>query len=386
VSRTIWLAVDTLCYPEGGGHLWFYLNFALGLRSLGCQVIWLEPADPDIPIPRVRKLIATLKHHLRPYGLADSVAVCSPSMTPLAPEAVEGCVDLEASSEADLLLNMAYASCSQIYGRFRRTALIDCDTGLLQIWMKEGQIEVPRHDIYFTTGEGVGKPWSRVPDAGLEWHYTPYCVSLEWWPVTPAPPDAPFTTISHWSTSKEWVVYGEECYHNDKRSGFEPFFDLPLLTKHPLELALCLNADEQMRLEPDAEEERQFLASKGWRYRHSYTVSSTPWDYQKYIQSSRGEWSGAKPSCVRLQNAWLSDRTLAYLASGKPAVIVHTGPSSYLPDAAGIFRFRTVEEAARYIDLAVADYDNQCRLARAMAEEYFDAPKVMGKILERALA
>src|SRR5947199_7750161 len=30
----------------------------------------------------------------------------------------------------------------------------------------------------------------------------------------------------------------------------------------------------------------------------------------------------------KLRNAWVSDRTLCYLASGKPAVIQHTGASS----------------------------------------------------------
>jgi peptidoglycan/xylan/chitin deacetylase (PgdA/CDA1 family) len=37
----------TFYYPEGGGHLWVYLNWALGLRSLGCRVIWLECVSPS---------------------------------------------------------------------------------------------------------------------------------------------------------------------------------------------------------------------------------------------------------------------------------------------------------------------------------------------------
>jgi hypothetical protein len=91
-----------------------------------------------------------------------------------------------------------------------------------------------------------------------------------------------------------------------------------------------------------------------------------------------------KPSCVRLQNAWISDRTLSYLASGKPAVVEHTGSSRFLPDAAGLFRFRDVEEAARSLETVAADYPRQCRLARALAEQYFDARKVVRRMLERA--
>jgi hypothetical protein len=89
---------------------------------------------------------------------------------------------------------------------------------------------------------------------------------------------------------------------------------------------------------------------------------------------------------VYLENAWISDRTLCYLASGKPAVVQYTGPSRFLPDAAGLFRFRDLEEAARYLEMAAADYERQCGLARALAEEYFDARKVVGRVLELALA
>jgi hypothetical protein len=139
-------------------------------------------------------------------------------------------------------------------------------------------------------------------------------------------------------------------------------------------------------LAPEDNEERRFLEQQGWKIQHAWEVSSTPEQYRTYIQRSRGEFSCVKPSCIRLQNAWISDRTLCYLASGKPAVIQHTGPSRFLPDAAGLFRFRSLEEAARALDAMEADYERQCCLARKLAEEYFDARKVVGSVLERALA
>jgi hypothetical protein len=381
---TVWLAVDTLCYPEGGGHLWFYLSWALGLRAVGCKVVWLEPAEPDIPASELRQLLARLRHHLSPYGFADSIAVCSRAPEPLPREATADCIDIGGAADADLLINMAYAGCAEVLARARRTALIDCDTGLLQVWLNQGDLPLPPHDIYFTTGENTGRPGSRVPSAGIEWHYTPYCVSLEHWPVHRAPADAPFTTVTSWYGGG-WVVEGDDGYCNNKHDSFVPFFDLPRHTRQPLELALCLARDEQGRLDPEEEEERLDLERRGWRVRHAHEVASTPWDYQQYIRGSRGEFCCAKPSCTRLQNAWLSDRTLCYLASGKPAVVQYTGPSRFLPNAAGIFRFRDLSEAARYVEQAAADYDHQCRLARALAEEYFDAPKVVRRVLERAL-
>src|SRR5207245_179535 len=120
---------------------------------------------------------------------------------------------------------------------------------LTQVWMSEGLSYIDPHDVYFTIGETVGLPDARFPDGGLRWEYTPPCVSLESWPVWKAPPDAPFTTLSNWGTSKEWFAYGEVSFANDKRSGFLPFLDLPRRTDAPIELALCLAADEQLRLQ-----------------------------------------------------------------------------------------------------------------------------------------
>jgi hypothetical protein len=76
---------------------------------------------------------------------------------------------------------------------------------------------------------------------------------------------------------------------------------------------------------------------------------------------------------------------VCYLASGKPAVVEHTGPSRFLPDAAGLFRFRSLGEAAHCLETVATEYEDQCRLARALAEEHFDARKVVGRVLERAL-
>src|SRR5207244_8204011 len=127
------------------------------------------------------------------------------------------------------------------------------------------------------------------------------------------------------------------------------------------------------------------LEQRGWKVRHAWDVPSTRGQYRYYSQQSRGEFSCAKPSCMLHQNAWISDRTLCYMASGKPAVVQHTGPSRFLPEAEGLFRFRTMDEAVRAFAAVEAEYERHCRLARALAEEYFDGRRVVGRVLERAL-
>jgi hypothetical protein len=365
----------TLGYPEGGGHLWAYLNWALGLRALGCQVIWLEVITRPTSADAIRANVAALKLRLERYGLVNCLALHSWTDEPLDVDVTSiGCLDLNAAIEVDLLLEFRYDTPSHVVKRFRRSALVDIDPGLLQAWMSKGQICLAPHDTYFTIGETVGQAGARVPDMGLRWIYTPPCVALDWWPPRKATAKAAFTTVAHWYAGG-WLQ--DEAYLDDKRGGFLPFLDMPLFTGHALELALDLQPGDEQRF---------MLEGRGWSVVDAHTVAATPWDYQRYIQNSFGEFSCTKPAYVSLETAWVSDRTLCYLASGKPAVVQHTGASRFLPDSDGLFRFRDMQEAAQSIEKVMMDYERQCKLARTLAEEYFDTRKVVATVLERALS
>jgi len=378
MSMRICLGANTLYYPTGGGHHWVFLNWALGLRQLGCEIVWLERALPTTPAAQVQALVATLKARLAHYGLSQDLVLVSWTGDPLSDEATAGCLTPEAAA-ADLLLNSQYDLSADVVRRYRRSALLDIDPGLLQLWVSGGRFRLTPHDAYFTIGETVGQPGACFPDLGLRWHYTPPCVALPWWPPRPAPADAPFTTVVHWYASGQ-TSPAEPA--QDKRAGFLPFLDVPQRVGVGLELAVDLGSDDNDWVRA----ERASLLARGWRLRDPRTATATPWDYQRYIQTSRGEFSCAKPSCIRLQNAWLSDRTLCYLASGKPAVVEHTGPSRFLPDRDGLFRFRTPDEAVTCLEAVIADYEIQCRRARALAEAHFAAETVVRRVLERAFA
>jgi hypothetical protein len=373
MSRTVCLTAKTLNDPKGGGHLWVYLNWAIGLQRCGCEVIWLEYFSATQPASVILDLVFTLKQRLEPYGLSERIALFSEMETPLPPALVAEALDEHVVREADLLLNMSYCNFDRIIARSRRSALIDIDPGLTQIWISNRQISLFPHDIYFTIGETVGTSAARFSNCGLLWQYTPPCVALDFWPVCQALPGAAYTTISNWHAGR-WVLDGRESYSNDKRTGFLPYLKFPHKTNPRLELALSLAGDE---------DERASLERDGWGIREATSVCGSPSDYQQYIQSSRGEYSCAKPSYVRLQTAWISDRTLCYLASGKPAIVQHTGPSRFLPDADGLLRFRNFEEAVHLLAEAELNYAEHCKSARALAESFFDAGKVAQNVLER---
>lgn len=375
MSVTIALSADALGYPQGGGHLWAYLNWALSLRSIGCEVSWLEGYSARWHQETLQERVNALQQRLTIYGLGNCLALypLSGQLDQTIP--FPGVQAVEEVQSADLLLNLRYGTPQEIVSLFRRSALLDIDPGLLQTWVSKGQLHLPRHHLYFSIGETVGVAGSLIPDLGLNWMYTPPCVALDAWPATLPDPAAPFTTVTHWYAD-EWLEQNGELYSNDKRSGFLPFLELPRQVKHPLELALNLGDDAT---------ERASLEQKGWRLRESHEVTSTPWDYQAYIQHSLGEFSCAKPSCLRFQNAWVSDRTLCYLASGRPAIVQHTGPSRFLPDAEGLFRFKTLAEAVQAVETVISDPQKQSRSARQLASAHFAGHNVARQVLELAL-
>jgi hypothetical protein len=376
-------AYSVSTFPEGGGHFWVYLQYVLGLRQLGYEVYWLEGFQTKGRTEQEAAALATFRARMAQYGLADRFILYmthSKTPTPEAPTEYLNRTRAEAEEifdRADLLLNFHYAISPGLLARFRRTALVDIDPGLLQFWLSHGQITVPRHDCYFTIGENVGRPGSRIPDCGLEWIPIRPVVCLERWPYRFDEHCEAFTTVSIWD-SGDWIVSEKETYENTKRVAFLEFAGLPGRTRQPLELALFLRRDHELA-------EKIELERRGWRIQHSREVAGTPEKYQAYIQQSRGEFSCAKRSCREFQNAWVSDRTVCYLASGKPVVVQDTGSSSFLPNGEGMFRFTTLEQAIRAFETINADYERHCRAARQLAETYFDAKQIIGIILNRAL-
>jgi len=384
-TRTVVIgAYNVAAFPEGGGHFWVYLQYVLGLRQLGCDVYWLEAFHTKGRSEQEAAGLATFRARMHQYGLSRKHIIYVTRSKEPSLETPTEYLDMPRSEaeavfeKADLMLNFHYSISPALLEHFQRTALVDIDPGLLQFWISRGQLQAPHHDLYFTIGENIGKPGGRIPDCGLRWIPIRPAVCLEYWPYRFDPHSEAFSTVSIWDSS-DWVVDGDQKYENTKRAAFLEYADLPRLTRQPLELALFMKRERDMKEWKDMEQ-------LGWRVRHSREVAATPEMYQTYIQRARGEFSCAKRSYTEFQNAWVSDRTVCYLASGKPVVVQDTGPSEFLPNGEGMFRFTTLEQAARAFDAINADYERHCRAARRLAETHFDARLVLTKILNETLS
>ena len=386
-------------FPDGGGHFWVYMQYVEGLRRLGCDVYWLEQlraiADPD----REAHVLSTFFERTKQFGLEGKTLLYTVDRTGGGAGSFQFVGRTWSDAEAvlrraDLLLNFHYGIDPRLLACVRRTALVDIDPGLLQFWMSTGQLVVPAHDRYLTTGETVGTPAARFPDCGLPWMHIRPPICLDVWPFFCDCRSNVFTTVSSWS-SASWLNVNEGgkivLRDNTKRVSFLEFAELPRHTTQALELALyLLDRDPAGRArvkqaEKDAED-RALLEHHGWQVRDSREVAGSPEGYRSYIQGSRGEFSCAKPSCMEFQNAWISDRSLCYLASGKPVVVQHTGPSSYLPHGEGMFRFISLDDAAEALEEINAHYERHCRSAREIAETHFDSTRVLETALNAALS
>src|SRR5262245_47878376 len=277
-------------FPEGGGHFWVYMQYAQGLSRLGCEVYWLEGFRGRGDEGRDAAALAAFRARMERYGLGDKLILYR------GPDDYLGLTRAEAGAvfrRADLLLNFHYRTDPGLLSRFRRTALIDIDPGLLQFWVGAGQVALQPHDCYFTIGETVGTPRALFPDCGLPWVPIRPPVCLECWPYARDPGGEAFTTVSSWwgggtPGEESWVTDGKGIsFDNNKRASFLEFVDLPRRTNQALELALFLS-DSDLDVK-----DRQLLESRGWRVRHSRDVAGTPERYQSYVQGSRGEFSCA---------------------------------------------------------------------------------------------
>jgi Glycosyl transferases group 1 len=156
---------------------------------------------------------------------------------------------------------------------------------------------------------------------------------------------------------------------------FRQFVNLPGLTGSPFELALAIHPTETKDL--------ALLSDNGWTLVDPRMVAGDVLSYRSYIGRSLAEFSVAKDIYVRTRGGWISDRSLCYLASGKPVLAQETGFSRHFPTGEGLITYSTLEEAVAGVEEITRHPDRHARAARALAEEYFDSDKVLGELLQK---
>jgi hypothetical protein len=230
------------------------------------------------------------------------------------------------------------------------------------------------HVAWFSFAENLGHAGCGLAaDLRFPFQATRQPVVVGHWDRDDVPPaDAAFTTVANWRQSHRNVVYRGETYWWSKHREFAKIIDLPGRVDAPLELALAKVGDGA----------RQRLTERGWRVVDAAGVTAAPESYRDYIWASAGELTCAKDQNVRLATGWFSDRSATYLAAGRPVVTQDTGFARVLGDGAGLLAFTDEDSAAEALDAVCADYERHARAARDLARECFDAPVVLGALLD----
>ena len=366
--------------PGQGGAAWAVLQYVLGLRSLGHEVTLIEPVDVATAATDAAFAASPAAAYFRrlaaDFGLAGHAALVRAGTTTSV-----GLSHAELASRArraDVLLSIS--------GMLRDPALtepvprrvfLDLDPAFNQMWHAQGvDMGFDHHTHFVTVGLNVGRPGCGVPTCGRHWITTLQPILLDAWPSGDAIRHAGLTTVANWRSygSVEFAgqVYGQKAH------AWRRFIDLPRRTDEP-----CLPA---LAIHPEETRDLAALRAAGWRLLDPAEHCATPADYAAFVRGSKAEFAIAKDGYIRSKCGWFSDRSVCYLASGRPVIATDTGLAGHLPTGSGLFACDTIDDVLAAIDAVNANLPAHRRAARDLAGDRFDSRRVLPSLLDCVFA
>jgi len=207
----------------------------------------------------------------------------------------------------------------------------------------------------------------------VAWRHTRPPITLDDWPVACQNSLVRFTTVASWRGPFGPIQYNNKTY-GLKVHEFRKLIQLPQRTGHCFEIALQIHSADQKDLDS--------LLAHGWHISDPKKEADSPEAFRRFVQGSGAEFSVAQGVYVDTNSGWFSDRTVRYLASGKPALVQDTGFSRNYPVGEGLVGFRDLAEAIEAVERIAKDYRQHCQAARRIAEEHFEARKVIGALTD----
>lgn len=364
-----------------GGSAWVRMSWAEGLRSLGFDVLFVEQLDERHAVDAAGRPAAigdsanaaVFEAAMEAFGFTGSSALLGSDGTSVRGLSREEILDRAAGAE--LLVNVSgHLRQPELLALARQRVFVDLDPGYTQVWMEQGHdVGTSGHDMYFTVGANVGTDRCAIPDGGVRWRPIRQPVVLERWPVVEGG-FTRFTTVASWRGAYGPIAWNGREY-GVKAHEFRRFADVPRRAGLPFEVVLDMHAAD----EGDAVR----LRDGGWATMRPETTAGTG-AFARYVQGSGAEFSAAQGIYVHTRSGWCSDRTVRYLASGRPAIVQDTGQADTLPVGEGLLTFSTPEEAIARAQELVADHARHCAAARRLAEDHFAPGRALAPLLEAA--
>ena len=364
-----------------GGQAWACLQYLLGLRALGHEVYYLEDCgrsswvyiwEKEEWTHELEYPAAYVHACLEPFGFGDRWTYRDNYRSLGMP--LEKLLDVCVNAHLLILRAVPFWNWRKEYEGPSRRAFIDVDPGFTQITLANGDqgwLDGVMHcEQRFTYGQRIGAPDCPIPDAGGPWRKTLPPVFLPEWPFAEGDDATLFTSVMRWQGFRGVTHNGVSYGQRDKE--FANYLDLPKLTPQKFRIA-------QMGIKPE------LLTSHGWESVPGEVISRTPALYHDFIRQSRAEFSVPKNGYVKMRGGWFSDRSVCYLASGRPVLIEDTGLSDWLTVGEGVVTFSNPTEAVAGVEHINGDYERHRRAARRLAEDVFSTEKVLKAFLTEAM-
>jgi hypothetical protein len=378
MPRRVIVGVGIASYPlNAAGITWSFLQWVLGFREADWDVWMVE----DMPSAKC------IDANGQPCAPAQSANLAHWNAT-VAEFCLEGRATLLfAGQSPHLAETLAFARDAEfvlnISGKFRqrdllaaprRRVYLDTDPAFTQIWAEAYHCDMglDAHDTFVSIGQHLGTPRSTAPTAGRKWLPARWPVALDHFTLPRAKqPGEVWTTFTHWYGYPEVQHQGQ--WYGNKSEEFAKLLDLPRKTTQKLEIAT--------NLQPHDPTGEQFRAA-GWSIIDAQPYNS-PWQrYRDYLAQSRGEFCVAKNGYVRSRCGWFSDRSVCYLALGRPVILQDTGWTDFYPHGEGLLAFHDEASARAALETVAKDPVRHARAARAIAEKHCAAPLVISDLLE----
>jgi len=355
-----------------GGNAWTRVTWLVALERLGFDTWFVErvPAGPTMT-ERVEWARTVLS--------AEAPGAGSVFLGPDDEVVVAGPTAAEVVADAGLLVNISGHLPGAVVDGARAGAsvFLDDDPVYTQVWAESGAGApgLGDHDVHCTYGLNVGRPECPVPTLGLEWHPLLPPVLLDRWTAAPAEPGAPVTTVGTWRSPFGTLAHGAQVYGGKHRE-FRRVIELPSMVDAAFALALDVH--------PAEVDDLAALSAHAWKVVEAASAVGDTASYRRWVHASAAELSAAQGAYVGTGCGWLSDRTAAYLAAGRPAVVQDTGAGCHLPVGEGLLVWHDIGDAVTGVEAVLADPARHAAAARRLAAEHFDAAVVAGRVCELA--
>ena len=373
-------AVLARCPRASAGHTCAVMNWVKSLESLGFEV-WiaehLESRELEPPEPgRTRSPQEEFWHETAAeFGLTDRQCLIIDGQSP----------DLGAFRDfctgADLFLNYSgQFKMLDLLGDRITKCYLDVDPGFTQLWVETcgSDMNLAGHDLFFTVGSNFRSPNLCLPRTAQEWiPLLPPCPG-DYWRARAHSAGAPgahdsWTTVSHWYGYNDLVWEGKT--YGGKRDSLHALRDLPRLSGKPFTIA--------SDLQPGWEDYDAYIDG-GWKLASTTDVCRDVGSYLRFIGGSRGEIGVAKGGYIVSRGGWISDRSVIYLALGRPVVLQDTGWPEVVTPGAGLLPFEDASGAAKRIAEAEKNLEAQSAGARNFADTAFSPAASLAPLLQRS--